>query len=73
MNRFKTLLAGVAALLVVAQPAFAAPRTAAGVAESEELAGYPGSGPVIAVIGVVALISLIMLVDGGDNDQPASP
>ena len=74
MTRFSNALAVLAAAgLLVAQPALAAARVGTAVGDSESLADSPGAGPAIGAIALVALLSLILLIDGGDDDTPASP
>lgn len=74
MNLFGSALAvTAAAVLVTSQPALAVQRAPAASGESEALAGHPGTGLPMAAIAVVALISLLMLIDGDDDDRPTSP
>ena len=77
MARFNGMMTGLAAAgLALAQPAAAALRAPAAIADSEALTDAPGSGMVVGLLGLVGLVFLIMAIsDGSDptQDLPTSP
>ena len=75
MTRLSNALAVLAAAgLLAAQPALASARVGAATGDGESLTDSPGAGPAIGAIALVALLSLILLInDGSDDDTPTSP
>lgn len=67
----RTLAATAAALSLMASPAVAqAERTTAPASETSELAN--GSGLVLAILAIAAIIAGIIIVADGGNDDPLS-
>ncbi|WP_374409134.1 hypothetical protein [Pelagerythrobacter sp.] len=76
--KFRNLLAATAAISMAAAPAIAqsassAERAVAPISSESELGGdSDGSGVILAILAVAAIVAGIVIAVGGDDDEPVS-